>query len=316
MAVRALGYIGVETPRTKEWLEFGPDVLGMQVVDPADTVDTTAAAGSAGGEPDAVRLRIDDAHHRIALYPGERDRLRHLGWDVGDEETLERMTADLARHGVEATPSTEAEREARRVLGLVTVRDPAGIVHELYYGLHQQPHSFRPGRPLSGFVTGEQGLGHAVVIVPEMEPARAFVREVLGMHTSDEISQPLDLRFFHCNPRHHSLALAPVPGMRGLHHLMVQVEDLDDVGLAYDMCRQRGMPITMTLGRHVNDRMVSFYVRTPSGFEIEYGWGAREVGASWTVARYDQPSVWGHEPLDLPPGALEPAEPTPTADPR
>ena len=32
-----------------------------------------------------------------------------------------------------------------------------------------------------------------------------------------------------------------------------------------------------TLGRHPNDRMFSFYAKTPSGFQFEFGWGGREV---------------------------------------
>lgn len=101
---------------------------------------------------------------------------------------------------------------------------------------------------------------------------------MLGFRVSDEIDFAGNtLVFLHVNPRHHSLAIKGVPGMRGLHHLMLQVEDLDDVGMAHDLCLDRDIPLAMTLGRHTNDRMLSFYVRTPSGFEIEYGWGAQTV---------------------------------------
>ena len=36
-------------------------------------------------------------------------------------------------------------------------------------------------------------------------------------------------------------------------HLMIEVNDIDDVGAALDMCEQRNIPITTTLGRHSND---------------------------------------------------------------
>lgn len=292
MTVRALGYLGAESPNAKEWLDFGSNILGMQVTEPA--------AGT-------VQLRMDDHHHRIAIHEGERNRLSYLGWDVGSREGLERFEADAQRRGIPYVKGTEEECAERAVLDLVRVTDPVGIEHELYYGLEVTPKSFQPGRPLSGFVTGEQGLGHAVLIVPDVAAAETFYLDVLGHSKSDEIHTFLDLKFYHCNPRHHSLAMAAMPGMRGLHHVMLQLADLDDVGIAYDLCRQQGLPISMTLGRHTNDRMVSFYVRTPSGFDIEYGWGAIEVDEqSWTVAKYNQTSVWGHEMADLPPGALEP----------
>jgi extradiol dioxygenase len=293
MSVRSLGYLAVASPRAKDWLEFGPDVLGMQVVE-------------AGSGSDAVRLRMDDAAHRITVHSGEHDRLLHLGWDVGDEDSLLSFADACDRGALPYRRATDAELADRGVIDMLWVVDPAGFRHELYYGQDQLLKTFHPGRPLGGFVTGEQGLGHAVLVVPDLAEADRFARDVLGMRQSDQITAPFDLRFYHCNPRHHSLALGGVPGTRGLHHVMVQLADFDDVGVAYDECQRRGLPIAMTLGRHVNDRMVSFYVRTPSGFEVEYGWGALEVDESWRLARYDRTSVWGHHATPLPPGAVEP----------
>lgn len=292
MTVRALGYLAVESPDAKEWLTFGPDILGMEAKQVGDGT---------------IALRMDDHSHRITIHEGPRNRLRYLGWDTGAREALNRITAAAERSGFACTEGTAEECANRAVLGLARITDPAGIDHELFYGLEVEPKSFKPGRPLSGFITEPQGLGHAVLFVPELASAEVFYTNVLGLRKSDEIHTFLDLNFYHCNPRHHSLALAAMPGMRGLHHIMVQLHELDDVGIAYDLCKQQGLPISMTLGRHTNDRMVSFYVRSPSGFDIEYGWGAIEVDDdSWSVAKFNRTSVWGHEMADLPPGALEP----------
>lgn len=292
MAVRALGYLGVESPRAKEWLDFGPGILGMEAKE--------ATAGT-------IALRMDDHSYRIAIYEGEHNRVCYLGWDVGSPDCLDQFVATADRTGLPYAVGTPEQCAERAVLGLVRVTDPVGFEHELFYGLQVAPRSFQPGRPLSGFVTGTQGLGHAVLIVPDAASAETFYMDVLGHHKSDEIHTFLNLKFYYCNPRHHSLALAAVPGMRGLHHVMVQLRELDDVGIAYDLCRQQGLPISMTLGRHTNDQMVSFYVRTPAGFDIEYGWGATEVDEqTWSVAKYSRTSVWGHEMADLEPGALEP----------
>src|ERR1700712_948952 len=74
MKARALGYVGVSSPKAKDWLEFGPDVLGMQAVETGT---------------DAGRLRMDDAAHRFTVYPGAPDRLLPLGGDGGDADALE-----------------------------------------------------------------------------------------------------------------------------------------------------------------------------------------------------------------------------------
>jgi hypothetical protein len=102
------------------------------------------------------------------------------------------------------------------------------------------------------------------------------------MRTAPELfgrpsGEPLWTRFLGCNPRHHSLALAPFPAAAGIVHLMIEVATLDDVGRAMDRCARRGGPISATLGRHANDLMVSFYARTPGGFDVEYGTDGRLV---------------------------------------
>jgi len=93
------------------------------------------------------------------------------------------------------------------------------------------------------------------------------------------------------------VAFAAVPGLAGLHHLMLEVTTLDDVGTALDVIGGREIPLAMSLGRHTNDLMTSFYVRTPSGFEIEYGTGGIVVDDdTWTVGTHQSGSRWGHHP--------------------
>jgi 3,4-dihydroxy-9,10-secoandrosta-1,3,5(10)-triene-9,17-dione 4,5-dioxygenase len=78
---------------------------------------------------------------------------------------------------------------------------------------------------------------------------------------------------------------------------MVELEDVDDVGRGYDLVQAEGIPVARTLGRHTNDRMISFYARTPSGFEVEYGFGGHLVDeASWEPCELTAVSSWGHVP--------------------
>ena len=55
---------------------------------------------------------------------------------------------------------------------------------------------------------------------------------------------------------------------------------LDDVGKAYDIVQSReDIPITMSLGRHMMDSLVSFYLRTPTGFDMAFGAGGDALTA-------------------------------------
>ena len=141
------------------------------------------------------------------------------------------------------------------------------------------------------------------------EESHTFATEGLGMAQSDwlemEIAEGLELevRFYHCNPRHHTLALAKAPFElpQKLHHLMVETNSRDDVGAAFDRAWTSGLGIPNGLGQHDNDRMFSFYVASPAGFQVEVGYGARTITDDWDDnRRYDRISAWGHQPLRQP----------------
>jgi 2,3-dihydroxybiphenyl 1,2-dioxygenase len=280
--IKNLAYIGFTSPAAEEWRSFGPEVLGAEL--------------APDGPDGAVRLRVDDAVHRITIHRGERNDLAYLGWEVDD------LDATLAQ--VEATGLTVKDD---------AFIDPFGFRHELVTNVERGA-PFTPGRPMAGFVTGEQGLGHVVLIVPDLAAGVAFFTDVLGFRTSDTVEDGVSLQFLHCAghaARHHTVALASAPGMVGMHHLMLEVTTLDDVGTALDIVNQREMRLAMTLGRHTNDLMTSFYVRTPSGFEIEYGTGGLVVDDdTWEVAEHHSQSIWGHKPPAerLFPGILAPVE--------
>jgi 3,4-dihydroxy-9,10-secoandrosta-1,3,5(10)-triene-9,17-dione 4,5-dioxygenase len=135
-----------------------------------------------------------------------------------------------------------------------------------------------------------------------------FYRDVLGFRLRDSmrlppqlVGRPADgppawLRFFGCNPRHHSLAFLPMPTPSGIVHLMIEVENSDDVGLTLDRAQRRKVPMSATLGRHVNDQMLSFYMKTPGGFDVEFGCEGRQVDdETWIARESTAVSVWGHD---------------------
>jgi len=289
-SVSQLGYLGLSVRDLNQWEQFAAQVLGLQ---------------PNGHDPDgALFLRMDDYHHRVIVHPTGNDDLAYIGWEVATEEGLEAMAAQLERAGVSVIAGTAEEAEARRVAGMIKFTDPSGMASEIFYGpLVNFDKPFQSPRAISGFKTGDQGLGHFVVSVDDFDRSLHFYRDVLGMRISDFVNispmpkVKIKVGFFHCNPRHHTLAFAQMPGMsRRLHHFMLQLQSLNDVGMTYDLCQAQEVPIVMKLGKHTNDHMVSFYLRTPSGFNVEYGWGAREVDdATWQVQVHTTGSIWGHQ---------------------
>ena len=145
-----------------------------------------------------------------------------------------------------------------------------------------------------------------MLTVENIDAVMPFYVELLGFSLSDYIEKPFRAYFFHINARHHSLALIET-GSNGMHHLMVELFSLDDVGQAYDIALSEQDRVSVTLGRHTNDFMTSFYAKTPSSFMIECGWGGREIDPStWQpVEMHDGPSLWGHERVWLPPADRE-----------
>src|SRR5215467_12873846 len=283
--IGSLGYLRVESTDVAAWREFGVRVLGM--------------VEGRGPDASAVYLRMDDFPARLVILPGERDRLLASGWEVPGERDLGELAQALEKAGA---PAEVAER---RVARLLRFDDPAGNALEVFCGAALE---HRPAVSPYGnrFVTGDMGLGHVVLPVSDEEPALRFYTDVLGFRLRDSIRMapelfgrppgpPLWMRFLGCNPRHHSLALAPFPAPAGIVHLMIETASLDDVGLAMDRCARRRAPVSATLGRHANDLMVSFYVRTPGGFDVEYGTGGRRVDdRTWVTRETTAISLWGH----------------------
>lgn len=297
-SVTQLGYLGLGVSDTEAWEAFATQTLGLQVGE--------------YGDDGTLFLRMDEYYYRLALHPHGDDDVNYVGWEVADEHALREMTDQVRAAGTAVTLGTTAEAETRRVVGLIKFADPSGTPIEVFYGPMQRFDApFISPRAISGFVTGVMGLGHIVLAVNDVEESIHFYRDVLGMRISDfvqvqrEPGQNMRMAFFHCNPRHHSLAFMAATPRKRLNHVMLQVQSLNDVGSTYDLCQEQEIPIMRGLGRHTNDHMVSFYLRTPSGFQVEYGWGGREVDDStWQVQQHTKGSMWGHRSVPAPEPAV------------
>lgn len=285
MTITALGYLGVRSDRLDDWSEFAGGLIGMQKID-------------RGGK--ALAFRMDDQMQRLLVSDEPGETLAFMGWEVASKGDLDVFAARLEAAGVEVNLGAGSLADRRFVSNLIYFNDPAGNRIELFYGPMIASDPFVPGRPISGFKTGPQGMGHAVLHVPDIAPMLPFYKDLLGFQVSDYGLKPYPLYFFHVNGRHHSFAMVG-SGRSGFHHFMVEFNNLDDVGQGFDLAQQEEGRVAYTLGRHTNDYMTSYYANSPSGFFVENGWGGRVIDpAAWEPHEtHDGPSFWGHERLYL-----------------
>jgi 3,4-dihydroxy-9,10-secoandrosta-1,3,5(10)-triene-9,17-dione 4,5-dioxygenase len=293
VAIRSLGYLRIEATDVEAWRTYGLKVLGM--------------VEGKGTTPGALYLRMDDFPARIVIVPGAHDRLAVSGWEAETEAGLDEVAARLDAAGVAWKEGSKEDVAERNVGRMISFEDPSGNTLEVFHGVALQhrrvvsPYGHR-------FVTGEQGMGHVVLSTRDDAEALHFYRDVLGFKLRDSMrlppelvgrpsdGEPAWLRFFGCNPRHHSLAFLPMPTPSGIVHLMIEVESADDVGLCLDRARRHKVPMSATLGRHVNDLMLSFYMKTPGGFDVEFGTEGRTVDdESWIARESTAVSLWGHD---------------------
>ena len=293
MTIKSLGYLRIESTDVAAWREYGLKVLGM-----------VEGSGSTEG---ALYLRMDEFPARLVIVPGERDRLLVSGWETANAEQLQDIRKRLDVEGTPYKEATAAQLAERRVDEMIVFDDPSGNTLEVFHGValeHRRvvsPYGHR-------FVTEEQGLGHVVLTTRDDAETLHFYRDVLGFYLRDSmklppqlVGRPADgapawLRFLGVNPRHHSLAFMPGETPSGIVHLMVEVENSDDVGLCLDRALRRKVKMSATLGRHVNDKMLSFYMKTPGGFDIEFGCEGLEVDdENWVARESTAVSLWGHD---------------------
>jgi len=285
MAINALGYIGIRSDKEDDWSEFAGKLLGMQKIDQAGK---------------SMAFRMDDLKQRLIISDEPGETLAFIGWEVDLAGDLNKYGARLEQAGYPVKFGDRNLAARRFVEDLIFFYDPDGNRVELFFNPMKSDSPFLPGRPISGFKTGPQGMGHAVLHVKQIEKLLPFYQDILDFKLSDYGLTPYPLYFFHVNGRHHSFAMVG-SGNMGFHHFMVEYTNLDDVGQGYDLAQLQEDRIAYTLGRHTNDYMTSFYANTPSGFFVESGWGGRVIDpVTWLPEETSVgPSFWGHERLNL-----------------
>lgn len=280
MPIGSLGYVGIRSDKLEDWASFGPQLLGLELTERTSTM---------------LKFRMDDRKQRLVVTSNELPA-DVFGWEVDHAEALDELAARLEGVGYPVVEMTGAECALRGVTGGIKFSDPVGYLLEAFYGPEVADMDFNPGRYIAGFRTGPLGMGHAVRLVKSLNDVLWFYQDVLGFKVSDYILTPFRAYFFHVNQRHHSFAIAE-SDKSGIHHIMMELDQLDDVGQGYDVALAEPGRIATTFGRHSNDLMTSFYANSPSGFFVEYGWGGRSIDPdTWTPYEMKHgTSIWGHD---------------------
>ncbi|MFG2820908.1 VOC family protein [Kitasatospora sp. NPDC048365] len=287
-----LGYIVIETDRFGDWRRFGADAIGMH----HDDLDTGL-----------MRFRLDDQECRFLLRRGPAEDVVATGWHVDDHATFERIEARVRARGVPVRQGTADEARTRGVERLLRFPGPKGITQEIYTTPSTSPDALR--MLASGWVTGDAGLGHVAITSARPTLMRGYFDTVFDARLTDYIDETisgvkLKIRFLRVNERHHSIAIAAVRGLpidpvrTRVQHLNIQAAGLDDLARSYQRVHELGFDMALSVGQHTNDKELSYYARTPSGFEWEVGWNPVVVDeATWQPSTHRGISIWGHTPV-------------------
>jgi len=285
-----LGYVVIETQKFSDWRRFGRDAIGMHLDD---------------GPSDVMRFRLDDNECRFLLQHGPAEDVTALGWHLDDHEAFDTVLARVKGHGVPVTEGTDEEAALRGVERLVRFPGPNELDQEVFTRART---GAAPLRMVTGggFVTGAAGMGHVAITTRKPHQLRGYYDAVLDARLSDYIDETISglkfkIRFLRVNERHHTVAIAAVNGVRlnpirtRVQHLNIQVAELDDMVGASQRVKQLGFRMALGVGQHTNDKELSFYAMTPSGFEWEVGWNPIVVDeATWEPTTHQGISIWGH----------------------
>ncbi|OBA95623.1 extradiol ring-cleavage dioxygenase [Mycolicibacterium fortuitum] len=287
-----LGYVVIETEKFGDWRRFGRDGVGLHVDDIA---------------PGVLRFRLDEHECRFLLQRGPAEDVTALGWQLDDHVTFDDIVGRVVSHGVPVTEGSAEEAALRGVERLVRFPGPNGLTQEIFVRA-------RPAvTPLQmtvrgGFVTGDCGIGHVAITTKKPQQMRGYYDTVFDARLSDYIDETISgvkvkIRFLRVNQRHHSVAIASVnrlpvnPIRTRVQHLNIQVADLGDMTTSYQRIKELGFDMALGVGQHTNDRELSYYAMTPSGFEWEVGWNPLVVDeATWEPTTHQGISIWGHTP--------------------
>jgi 2,3-dihydroxybiphenyl 1,2-dioxygenase len=284
--INGIGYLGFESTKLDEWRGYGPEVMGFQIA-------------KIEADPASLYFKLDDRRHRFAFHPGKIDRLAYIGWEARGRFEFNAAVDKFRAAGVEVTVGDAALCQLRGVKELIRFRDPVGYQHELFYAQKWSPRSFIAGRPHGGFLCGQRGMGHVVVMTPEYPPElERFLIDLMGFSWYGSGAGKGRTGFFRAKLNtfsSHDIAYGHAPGRMGIQHVGLFVKTVRDVGETYDLVKKRNLPLMMKLGQHTQDPHMSFYHFNPSGFAFECIVELEPWHPDGFELNPESLSTWGHE---------------------
>ncbi len=115
-------------------------------------------------------------------------------------------------------------------------------------------------------------LGHVVLKMRDLEKAKEFYRDILGLKITEE-REDVGV-FFRFEDYHHDIAVfkvgddaaPPEQNQVGLSHLALVADDLETVKAMYRRLKEHDVPIVRTVDHGVTK---SVYFKDPEGNELE-----------------------------------------------
>ncbi len=286
-----IAYLVIESMKLDDWRRFLKQGIGMHLE-------------SEGDEHLAFRM---DAHaRRLMVQKGKAEDVIAIGLQLRDQATMEIVLERLASRNIAIEHISGKQAEQRGANLIVRIRGPKAITLDIFVDAKTSDASLN--MLASGFSTGNSGMGHVAITSRLPEKMQRFWQDIFDARVSDHVSQALggvmlDVTFLRLNERHHSVAIAATRGLRldpirtRVQHFNIVANHLEDVSGAFERLRDLGYEMAHEIGQHPNDKEVSFYAISPSGFEVELGWNPLKVDEStWIQAKYNAISTWGHKP--------------------
>lgn len=291
-----IGYLIAESNKFDEWVDFAEKCLGLALAERTE---------------ETLSFRIDNFQKRLMITKGEQEDVTHLGVQLADKDVLKEVLSRFDQRGVTYNQGNADAAAFRGVKAFWTLRGPKDIQIDLF--VEPLLTDIALETKVSGFYTDASGMGHVAITSKKPEKMIRFWQEFFDARLTDTIEQKingviLDVSFLRLNERHHSVAVARTRGISldpirtRIQHVNFQVLDLEDVTTSYQRCKDYGFHVVWDVGLHTNDREVSFYVASPSGFEVELGWNPIKIDElTWKPVKHTSISVWGHKPRNATP---------------
>lgn len=289
-----IGYLIAESNKFDQWIDFAKNSLGLSLAEQTEK---------------SLSFRIDNYQKRFIVMQGPQEDVTHLGLQLDDQDVLDEVLKRFELRDIQYKQGTQQEAELRGIKAFWSVLGPKGLQIDLFI------HEIRTENPLcskvSGFYTDTCGMGHIALTSQKPEKVIRFWQEFFDARLTDTIEQKingitLNISFLRFNERHHSIAVANTKGIKldpirtRVQHINFEVLELNDVTSTYQRCKDQGFNIIWDVGQHTNDKEISFYVKSPSDFEVEIGWNPIKIDENiWKPHKHVSISIWGHKPNSL-----------------